>query len=208
MKQPFSRKLQGTSEYARAFNSVVDIMRSIAPCIPPVPGSLGQMTTQGPHGTMIRPNGQLFRAAQAGGSSATRMRVKKVYGDYYICRTWDGTTEGGSDIAVAKPPELRHALVSEIIEAVTVSYSYVARADNYDGWDTGSATYKGERHAAASGRTTQVEIILPVYHINAASDDYSEIWADKPVGGTGVGAAPTWMDTNRAGRVWGMVGTL
>ena len=36
-------------------------------------------------------------------SGIARLRVKSVQDDHLVCRTWDGTTEGTSDIKVAKP---------------------------------------------------------------------------------------------------------
>lgn len=35
-------------------------------------------------------------------------RVKSISNDYLVCRTWDGTTEGDTDLYVAKPYKLRH----------------------------------------------------------------------------------------------------
>jgi hypothetical protein len=41
------------------------------------------------------------------GILAQRYKVKSEQDDYLTCRTWDGTIEGDTDIAVAKPPSLR-----------------------------------------------------------------------------------------------------
>ena len=130
--------------------------------------------------------------APAGGG-ATRYRVKDVEGDYLVCRTFDGTVEGSTDVLVAKPPELRHSLVAQTIENVAVSYVYSTRANNLD----------GKRVASATGFESQTEIVLPVFIVANTSD--GEIWADKPEGGTGVEVDDVeleWMDTNRAGRAW------
>lgn len=127
----------------------------------------------------------------SGGGGAERFRVKSVQGDYVTCRTWDGTTEGGTDIKIAKPPKLRHSVTSESIEGVTISYSYSTRSNNND----------GQRTASASG-ASQTEIIMPVYITNDV------IFATKPLRGTGVSVSGTpleYLDLNVDGRAWGMV---
>jgi hypothetical protein len=50
-------------------------------------------------------------------------RLKSVQGDYITCRTWDGTTEGGSDVYLAKPHKLRNSITSQTIDGVTVDYT-------------------------------------------------------------------------------------
>jgi hypothetical protein len=130
------------------------------------------------------------------------------------CVSWDGTTEG-AEVWVAKPPELRADWVAswtERIEDADVTYTWSERAANCDGQRT--------THIA-DGSTDQVEIVTPIYHINATyaegtDPDWSEIWADTPAGGTGVegddasgglasGTPVTLMDQNRAGRAWTQV---
>ena len=138
------------------------------------------------------------------GGGATRYRVITNYDDYLACKTWDGSTLGASTVNIAKPPELRHSITSAGIEGVTIGYGYAVRTYNLD----------GQRTASASGYTSQVEIVLPVFQ--AGTGPESEIWADEPVGGPGIIYAndgttplspnPTWMDTNRAGRAWCQVG--
>jgi hypothetical protein len=122
--------------------------------------------------------------AGGGGAEIKRYRVKSVAANYLVCRTWDGAAEGGADVKVAKPPELRH-VASEVVEGVTISYTYQSRANNLD----------GQRLAGAAGFATQTEIVIPVWRVN------SEIWAMKPAGGTGVTEA-AWLDLNVAGRMW------
>lgn len=41
------------------------------------------------------------------GVSVLTLKVKQLFTTYLRCRTWDGTTEGSTDIYVAKPPILR-----------------------------------------------------------------------------------------------------
>lgn len=126
------------------------------------------------------------------GGGPQRMRVLSLSGDYLVCNTWDGTTLGATNINVAKPPQLRHSLIYENVEGASLTYTYASRSNNLDG-----------QRSVTDGTTTQIEIILPVYQNSATTSglDY-EIWADQPIGGTGVAAAPVWMDTNRDGRIW------
>ena len=93
----------------------------------------------------------------------SRWRVKTVYGDYYDCKSWDGTTEGSTTVHIAKPPKLRHSSTSEVIEGTTVSYSYSARTNNNDG-----------SRAASGGGYSETQIVLPVWITN------DEIFAAKP----------------------------
>jgi hypothetical protein len=125
---------------------------------------------------------------------AQRFRVKSVASDYLTCHFWDGTTEAGSDVKIAKPPELRHSLASQTINGVAVTYDTFAISG-------GVCT----RTAHPAGAADQLEMVLPVYQIAGAGAD-AEIWADQPAGGTGVAAAADWMDTNRDGRAWCQVG--
>jgi len=52
--------------------------------------------------------------AAGGGDAAgsSPFRVKSIQNDYLTCRTWDGTTDGSTDVYVAKPFLLRHALAN------------------------------------------------------------------------------------------------
>jgi hypothetical protein len=51
-------------------------------------------------------------------------RLKSVQADYLVCRTWDGTTEGDTDVYIAKEPKLRHSITSETIAGTTYYYTY------------------------------------------------------------------------------------
>jgi hypothetical protein len=156
--------------------------------------------------------------------NAQRYRVKGVYSTYLVCRTWNGVSEGAVDVYVAKPPHLRWYASSwpgMTLEGNAVTFTHQARTNNMD----------GQRTAAQTGSTDQVEIIVPVWQwgVNDTGSGsgvlggYDEIWADAPRGGTGVttiaeseyaGAASpapegtllTLMDDNRNGRYWEQVG--
>jgi hypothetical protein len=153
-------------------------------------------------------------------SGAKRYRVKGVYSTYLVCRTWDGSTEGASDVYIAKPPHLRWYASSwpgMTIIGTSVTFTWSALTDNID----------GKRTAHDGTNPDQIEIVCPVwqYAANGAgiSGGYDEIWADTPTGGTGVttvsesaysGAASpasastvlTLMDDNRNGRYWEQIG--
>jgi hypothetical protein len=68
------------------------------------------------------------------------------------------------------------------------------------------------RNARATGATPQMEIVVPIWQTGDTMD--REIWADQPVGGTGVildegeesEQILTWMDTNRDARRWVQIG--
>lgn len=113
--------------------------------------------------------------------------------------------ETGSDINVAKPPELRWFAESttQTIESIEVTFVHATRVNNDD----------GKRTASATGENDQIEIVIPIYQTAAdgvgIENRYDEIYADQPTGGTGVIVSNiplTWMDTNRAGRAWCQIG--
>jgi hypothetical protein len=86
-------------------------------------------------GKIIVPSGGRGRGAQASMfklkqiDTAPTPDTPSVYGDYVVCHDWDGTTEGTEDIYIAKPPDLRESLTSEILYGLTHGYSYAAGED-------------------------------------------------------------------------------
>jgi hypothetical protein len=131
-----------------------------------------------------------------GGSK--RYRIKSYQQDYYTCRTWDGTTEGSTDVLVAKPKALRgsiasdHILASDGFSTIDISYTY---SGNYL---TRTASKTGGTFA--SGIDQEAHVIVPGFYAGL-SGNFDEIWAST-VDSTGVTAAPTIMDDNRDARVW------
>lgn len=174
----------GSGPIARAFNQLRAYLMANRPAEAP-----GTLFTRTPHGTMRSATKPQPVAQSVKSSSPQRFLVKSDQPDYYECVFWDGSTEGAA-VNVAKDPTLRRSLSSERIDGVSVSYSYTGLV----------------RTASATGKTSQSEVVIPVVHTNSDGDGYSEIWADKPAGGTGVvdsGDNPVeWMDTNRAARAW------
>jgi len=95
----------------------------------------GYRLNRGRRGTVL-----ILLPGRKGGSPASpieQFRYKSMKGDYLVCRTWDGTTEGSSDIYIAKPETLRKtgwhgADVTYTIEStaqqITVHYNYVSNS--------------------------------------------------------------------------------
>lgn len=150
-------------------------------------------TLRGP-GIVNGPRGPRFQGAPGAGDgdvildgAPRRMRVKSISNDYLTCRTWDGTTEGGSDILVARPPMLRHVLANYAAMGITSLTSVNAQ----------SVT-------ASDGTTTETWRVTPDYTTNC------EVYAIRGSrGGTGVtdadGNPVKWLDDNRDGRAWAKV---
>lgn len=132
------------------------------------------------------------------GGGSKRYRIKSYAQDHYVCRTWDGTTEGSTDVLVAKPKALRGSIASDHIldpsGSLTIDISY---------------TYSGNyltRTASKTGGTfspgidQEAHVIVPGFYAGLTGN-FDEIWAST-VDSTGVAAAPTIMDDNRDARVW------
>jgi len=140
----------------------------------------------------IREGYRLARVAQAESSAdsarPTRMRVKNTsdFGDYLVCRRWDGTTEGTTDILVALPYLLQKTPFNGQVRN-GVTYAYITNR---------------RRTATHATDGTFTEVVTPSYVLN------DEIWAERAgSGGSGVveegtGNAVRWMDKNRDGRAW------
>lgn len=49
---------------------------------------------------------------------------KSMASDWLVCRTWDGTNEGTTDINIAKPPRLRFSVLTlTMIDGTVITYS-------------------------------------------------------------------------------------
>jgi hypothetical protein len=75
-------------------------------------------------GTVLQIATGATSGAAGGSASADKFRIKSYSGTYITCRTWDGTTEGNSDVYVALPPEIRSSIASEVIDGDTYTYTY------------------------------------------------------------------------------------
>lgn len=143
--------------------------------------TLSTQSVSGGAGFMLGPDGAHMRSpliVAATGIAVQRFRIKGWLGDdYLVCRTWDGATEGDTDILVAKPWDLRLMPFHE----QTVNGIY------YD-YETSI------RRLADDGDATEWQVITPDYFTDA------EVYAVKdPRGGTGVDFAD-WLSVDA--RAW------
>lgn len=145
----------------------------------------------------LQPSGNAFMAAQEFGTfsepirkaprgstgfAVQRMRIWNhtaavQAGDYIMCRTWDGTTDSGDVINVAKPWLLRRTTLHEQTRG---GESYTHEADGQSRTVT---------HLTLDDQESD-EVLYPTYR------PLDEIIAFKPEGGTGVALAPLWQDMN------------
>lgn len=64
--------------------------------------------------------------------SISLFKLKSVEDDYLVCREWDGSSEGTTDVYIAKHPELRCSLAEEEVYGVTHEYSYALDGEDPD----------------------------------------------------------------------------
>jgi hypothetical protein len=118
--------------------------------------------------------------AMAAATPIVRYRIKSIQNNYVTCRTWDGTTEGTTDVLIAKPRKLRHVY------------------GNYPGL-TSLTTVDAQTGTATNGTITETWIVTPAYVV----DD--DLWA-VTVAATGVtdgsGNAIVNLDVNDDARAW------
>lgn len=112
----------------------------------------------------------------------SQYRVKSVQGDYCTCRTWDGTTEGSTDVYVAKPYKLRNSITSATIDGVSVSYSYTSTV----------------ARTATISSTDEDQVIVPRYLSNDLIYAVTSNYTGVSVSGTPL----TLIDINADGRAW------
>lgn len=147
-----------------------------------------------------------IQEGRGGGGDSTRFLVISVHGDYMVCHRMNGSTEGSTDINVAKAPNLRHSLESQTVGDITQTYTY-GELSTYLG---------GGRDVYVGATKYQTEVVLPLYQSKTTGSSDAEIWADQPTGGTGTIYAddgvtpldpqPTWLDSNRDARAWYNIG--
>jgi hypothetical protein len=81
-------------------------------------------------------------------------RLKSMATDWIICRTWDGTNEGTTDVKIAKPPKLRFSIVTlTMIDGTVITYI---------DYDTDDQT----RTAADDSGNTENQVIGEPYLLN------------------------------------------
>jgi hypothetical protein len=70
--------------------------------------SVASVTTiKFPNGSVTNEGSGVVAVTFAEADAVTTLRVKEIFSAYLRCRTWDGSSEGGSDILVAKPTVLQ-----------------------------------------------------------------------------------------------------
>lgn len=111
--------------------------------------------------------------------SVCQFRVKSVHDDHLVCRRWNGTEEGATDVLVAKPWCLRKN-----------GQRLPGCVYNFTGVQTRTVTL---------GSVVETQDIIPTYQ----TDDV--IFCSRPVNGTGVtvdGEKVRWKDDNDDGRAY------
>lgn len=93
----------------------------------------------------------------SGGGGLALFKFKSYNTDYLTCRSWDGVTEGGTDIFIAKPMKLREP-ATETIDGQDYNYTY---STNADGNRVRQAVL-----ASDPGEWTELQIIAPRYALN------------------------------------------
>lgn len=151
-------------------------------------------------------NGTLLVVDQERGTDSGSVKQFKIYlvqDDYYVCREFDGVSDGTEDIKVARP----HTHRKTGWHGLTTIYSFASFPGspgqlpvtfNYLG-----PTYRTASATISTGPTVDHEIILPP--LGEGSIYGSVIFACKPQNGTGVSEADEWLDMNTDGRAWARV---
>lgn len=179
----------------REFNRLIDYVREISPT-----GGRNIRLTRTLNGTLTA-----AEATTKGTDGEVRQYLlKSIENDFYTCRSWNGTTEGESDIFIARPFGHRYSN----FHGRTIAY-------NSDG-DSFSATYD---YTSATKRTKTVagvaetQVLVPYF-----KNDFDLIYAVRVKEPITVGAAYTpltdpndvpirLLDLNVEGRAWAKLET-
>lgn len=127
------------------------------------------------------------RISGEGGGTVSAFKVQSVVSESLVCRTFDGTSTGSTDIQVAKPYKLRQSAPNPVtIDSETITYS---------AWN-----WANQSRTATIGATSKTEVITPRYLTNDI------IWATETTTcTTGSDASTlTWLDLNVDGRAWAL----
>ncbi len=115
---------------------------------------------QDAHRRLLSRLGNEPRQIYGGGNGRLQTyRVKSKLGDVLTCRTWDGTTEGDTDVLVAVNRNSRQ-LDSETINSIT--YTYTAYTDVGDGIN--------ETRNANDGTDNETQIVTPMWTADGEID--------------------------------------
>jgi len=137
-----------------------------------------------------------------GGITISAYRFKRIGDaeaiDYIVCKSWDGTTEGETEINIALPFKMRASVTTEIIDGVTYNYSE---------WDTDAQTRVSTN--AADATDTETQVITPRYIVDdliLAAPAFTGVLAAQPEGDTDHHNLPvTLQDLNVDARAYSRV---
>lgn len=125
-----------------------------------------------------------------GGVQVQQMLVTQVQDDYLVCRTWNGTDEGATDINVARPPLQRRTRFDGKTR-LGIDYTYTTPVDR----------------VGQAGAVQETQLLIGRYALGRATDQDETrdiIYAIGPIqGGTSVtvdGDPVTWLQLNIDGR--------
>ena len=120
--------------------------------------------------------------------SITQLRFKSYHSNYFTCRTWDGTTEGSTDVYVSVPFKLLE-ITGETIDGDSYTYAYSNDANGNrvrNIGKTGSPLFSENQLIVPRLLTNDLILAAPI-----------------PTGyNTLAGVAPTYVDLNVDGRAW------
>jgi hypothetical protein len=97
-------------------------------------------------------------------SAVTAYKLKDVKGDYLIGRTWDGTTEGGVDVAIAKEYLHRESLTAETLLAESHTYTYSDGVS--ETWGVGTFGRFNRIRTDNDGSSDEAQRIVPPWREN------------------------------------------
>lgn len=182
------RKLPSSTPYASEWNKMIDSVASLRP----VP-SAGVLTDHGVHGVSRRAIMQP-RGSGGGGITLQWLRVNAVRANYYVCHSWDGSTEGSDPIYVARPFNHRNSIASETIDGVAISYSYTSTTGRIASFTIDSVGYTETQIMVPwfISTTTTIAATTLATGIVTASPDTTDI----PI---------SLIDLNIDGRAWAAV---
>lgn len=90
----------------------------------------------------------------SGSGSLACYKVKSDGGNYLVCRTWNGTAEGPTDVNVAKPHGARQP-ASETLGGVTYNYTYSSGPDSLN-----------DQRESDDGSTQEDQIVTPLWTVD------------------------------------------
>lgn len=142
-------------------------------------------------------------------NSVQQFKIISDGGDYWNCKTWDGTTLGGTITKVAKPYKLRAilpsatphggAIVSEIIRGVTYTYTYTAVV-------VAGVTIYYTRGVVGSDGSSETDFMIPDPVMVAATPSSNDIIYAMPFSTSTPATliSVVWIDLNVDARAWSL----